>query len=89
MRNDILNLILCLLLPSSSDLPLEIMTADDQTKCLTLALTSTQSLPPCPLCQTPATRSHSTYTRTLADLPWADVAVRLHLNVCKCFCPRR
>ncbi len=34
MRNEILNLILRLLLPSS-DLRLEIMTADDQTKCLT------------------------------------------------------
>ena len=45
MRNEILNLILRLL-PSSSDLRLEIMTADDQTKCLTLELTSTQSCLP-------------------------------------------
>lgn len=87
MLPEILNLILRLLLPSSTDLRLETMTADDQTRCLTLQLTSTQLLPPCPVCQTPATRIHSTYTRTLADLPWADVAVRLHLHVRKYFCP--
>jgi transposase len=87
MLTEILNLILHLLLPSSTNLHLETMTADDQTRCLTLELTSTQSLPACPLCQTPTGRFHSSYTRTLADLPWADVAVRLHLKVRKCFCP--
>jgi transposase len=30
---------------------------------------------------------HSRYTRTLADLPWADVAVQVQLHVRKCFCP--
>ncbi len=87
MLTELLNLILRLLLPRSTDLRLETITADDQTRCLTLELTSTQPLPTCPLCQTPARRSHSAYTRTLADLPWADVAVRLHLKVRKCFCP--
>lgn len=87
MLTELLNLILHLLLPSSTDLRLETITADDQTRCLTLELTSTQLLPTCPLCQTPACRSHSRYTRSLADLPWADVAVKLHLKVRKCFCP--
>ncbi len=86
MFHEILNLILRLLLPNSTELRLETITADDHRKCLTLELTSTQLQPLCPLCQTPAGRSHSTYTRTLADLPWADVAVRLHLKVRKCFC---
>ena len=87
MPTEILNLILHLLLPSSTNLRLETMTADDQTRCLTLELASTQLLPACPLCQTPTSRFHSSYTRTLADLPWADVAVQLHLKVRKCFCP--
>ncbi len=41
MLAEILELILRLLLPSSTNLCLKAMTADDQTKCLTLELTST------------------------------------------------
>ncbi len=87
MLTEILNLILHFLLPSSTNLRLETMAADDHTRCLTLELTSTQLAPACPVCQIPTSRFHSSYTRTLADLPWADVAVQLHLNVRKCFCP--
>src|SRR5919202_3709526 len=87
MLTEILNLILHFLLPSSTNLRLETMAADDHTRCLTLELTSTQLAPACPVCQIPTSRLHSRYTRTLADLPWADVAVQLHLNVRKCFCP--
>src|SRR3712207_8673074 len=83
MFAEIVDLILHLLLPSSTELRLETITADDQTRCVTLELTSTQRTPACPLCQTPVRRIHSTYTRTLAALPWADVAVRLHLHVRK------
>jgi transposase len=48
----------------------------------------------CPLCGEPAERVHSRYVRTLADLPWAGVAVRLRVEVRKFFCenptcPRR
>ena len=87
MFAEILDLILRLLLPSTTDLRLETISADDQTRYLTLELTSTQPIPSYPRCQIPARRSQSAYTRTLADLPWADVAVRLHLKVRKCFCP--
>ncbi|MDQ5850701.1 MAG: ISL3 family transposase [Chloroflexota bacterium] len=87
MLTEILSLILRLLLPSSTDLRLETITTDDLSRCLTLEVTSTQALPACPRCQTPTSRFHSSYIRTLADLPWADVAVRLHLTVRKCFCP--
>ena len=41
---------------------------------ITLPVCSTQIRVPCPLCATPARRIHSRYTRTLADLPWADVS---------------
>src|SRR3954466_2331348 len=53
---------------------------------LVLEVTSTQAAPACLCCQAAAHRVHSTYTRTLLDLPWADVAIRLQLHVRKCFC---
>src|SRR5215203_3933567 len=49
---------------------------------------------PCPLGGRPSNRVHSRYTRTLADLPWATLAVRLRVAVREFFCdqpacPRR
>src|SRR3712207_9293738 len=48
----------------------------------------------CPACAQRATRVHSRYTRTLADLPYGGTAVRLILQVRRFFChsttcPRR
>jgi transposase len=40
----------------------------------------------CPLCGVPSGRVHSRYERTLADLPWNRVAVRIHLRSRKLFC---
>jgi len=40
----------------------------------------------CPQCGSLATHVHSHYVRTLADLPCASLAVRLHLGVRKFFC---
>jgi transposase len=40
----------------------------------------------CPICGEPAERIHSRYRRTLADLPWARFAVRVHLQVRRFFC---
>jgi transposase len=42
-----------------------------------------------PVCHQLATRVHSRYSRTLADLPWAQIPVRLHLQVRKLFCDTR
>jgi transposase len=55
---------------------------------------SRQNAPACPLCGTPSRRVQSRYTRTLADLPWQGVAVRIHLRIRRLFCdsaecPRR
>ena len=41
---------------------------------------------PCPECGRPATRVHSRYDRTLADLPWHDTAVRLRVQTRRFFC---
>src|SRR5262245_17490047 len=48
---------------------------------LTVAVESTRRTAPCPLCRRRSTRVHSRYVRTLADLPWAERAVRLRLTV--------
>lgn len=55
--------------------------------CLTLSLTSTQVIVPCPLCGGLTHRVHSHYERTLADLPCVQFRLRLILQVCKFFCP--
>jgi transposase len=54
---------------------------------ITMRLTTTTPTAPCPLCGTLATRVHSAYPRTLADLPWAGSTLALQLTVRKFFCP--
>lgn len=54
---------------------------------LTLSLSSTQTIVPCPLCGGLTHRIHSHYERTLADLPCIHFRLRLILQVCKFFCP--
>src|ERR1700674_5155212 len=49
-----------------------------------LAVTTTSAV--YPLCSQQATRIHSRYMRTVADLPWAGVSVQLHLYVRRFFC---
>lgn len=61
---------------------------------LTVQVRSTARKAPCPLCQHQATRIHSRYQRTVADLPCGGRQVRLILTVHKFFCdeptcPRR
>lgn len=40
----------------------------------------------CPRCHRPSSRVHSYYTRSIADLPWHGVAVRLALNTRRLRC---
>jgi len=60
-----------------------------ETDRLTFALEATRRTAPCPLCHRRATRSHSRYVRTLADLPWAERSVRLRLTVRRFRCRTR
>jgi transposase len=53
---------------------------------LIISAVSTQPSACCPLCSSAATRVHSHYTRTIADLPCAGQHVRLLLQVRKFFC---
>src|SRR5262245_66445734 len=50
---------------------------------MTLHVTSTQQVAPCPVCAVFTARVHSRYTRTLADLPWGSTHVRWQLRVRK------
>src|SRR5918911_5643627 len=53
---------------------------------LTLVVRATRALAECPRCHRPSTRVHSYYTRTVADLPWHGVAVRLDLRTRRSRC---
>jgi transposase len=53
---------------------------------LTLVVKATRAQAECPRCHRPSTRVHSYYTRTVADLPWHGVAVRLQLRTRRLRC---
>jgi transposase len=74
------------LLPLNADLCVEALTIDGETNQVTVELLAIVSGCACPLCQTPTERVHSHYCRTVADLPWADLVISLHLHVRKFFC---
>ncbi len=74
-----------LLLPAATNLHLlEVQAAPTA---LTLVVATAASQVPCPLCQEVTARCHSHYQRTLADLPCATFAVRVHLSTRRFFCP--
>jgi transposase len=80
------------LLPTAPGLRLDHLTIGADEILATLVATAPQS--PCPVCGRLAPSVHSSYQRTLADLPWGQHAVRLQLVVRKFFCrtpdcPRR
>jgi transposase len=53
---------------------------------LTILIESQTPTAPCPECQTPATRIHSRYIRTIADLPSGGRQVCLHWRVRTWWC---
>ena len=81
-------------LPETTSLQLHSWHLDSTATLLTLRVTSTQQVVPCPGCAVFTLRVHSRYTRTLADLPWGVARVRWQLHVRKFVCtnaqcPRR
>jgi len=74
------------LLPVGTSLRSEELAVDDEAQEIVSELPSMAASCPCPSCQLPAARIHSHYQRTIADLPWAELVVRLRLPVRKCFC---
>jgi transposase len=53
---------------------------------ITLVATMTAPQAACPDCHHLASRIHSDYPRTLADLPWATMPIQLRLTVRRFFC---
>ena len=66
--------------------PLHVETLTLETHHVTLGALVTIPTAFCPTCAHPARRLHSRYRRTLADLPWAALPVRLSLQVRRFFC---
>ena len=55
---------------------------------IVLTMHATPATAPCPVCGQTARRIHSHYHRTLADVSWALVPVRIDLQVRRFFCDR-
>src|SRR6266571_4742688 len=75
------------LLPPAWAVALEYAT--ETAEAIGLVVTSTRPHAVCPDCGQPSERPHSRYTRTLADLPWQGIPVRLWLRTRRFFCDRR
>jgi transposase len=73
-------------LPETTSFQLNSWQLDDTATLVTLYVTSTQKVVPCPGCAVFTPRIHSRYTRTLADLPWGVARVRGQLRVRKFVC---
>ena len=71
-------------LPDPTQLRLLSLSAADTL--IMLAVCTTSKEVPCPRCHRPSSRIHSRYQRTLADLPWSGIAVRLCLHARRFFC---
>jgi transposase len=73
-------------LPETTSLQLYSWSLDDTATLLTLHVTSTQQVVPCPVCAVFTPRVHSRYTRTLANLPWGCARVRWQRRVRQFVC---
>ena len=74
------------LLPDPALVRLESWAIEPARPAITLTLQSRSRMACCPLCRRRASRVHSRYERTLADLPWGEHAVVLRLRVRRLFC---
>jgi transposase len=72
------------LLPPDERLTFKTLVIDEPHLILVAAMMSPESI--CPDCRQPTDRIHSSYLRTLADLPWATTPIELRLTVRRFFC---
>ena len=80
------------LVPDPSVITIERIVPDDSD--IVLVARTRRCTVPCPVCGQAATRVHSWYVRSLRDLPWQGLAVRMDLHTRRWFCdnsscPRR
>jgi transposase len=74
------------LLPDPASVRLDTWAIEPARPAITLTLQSRSRMACCPLCCRRASRVHSRYERTLADLPWGEHAILLRLRVRRLFC---
>jgi len=72
------------IVPDTGSLGLEELVADEGR--ITIAVRTRRATAICPDCGQPSTRAHSWYRRTVTDLPWQGLAVRLDLHTRRWFC---
>jgi hypothetical protein len=72
------------LLPVFEGLRIESVAAEPAR--IVLRVSTCAATAPCPGCSHLSWRVHSHYQRTLSDLPWNTVSVRIHLHARKFFC---
>ncbi len=72
------------ILPDTQVLKLLYVCASGQS--VTLAARTTSAEACCPVCGMLSRRVHSRYVRTLADLPWQGIPVRIRLHIRRFFC---
>jgi transposase len=75
-----------MLLPDPASLEIKSVTADESQANIVVNLVANQPTATCPLCHQTTDDVHSHYQRTLADLPWAALAVKLQVQVRRFFC---
>lgn len=74
------------ILPDSTALRLNELVVAQDNQSITLTMSAIAPLAACPVCSNHTQRVHSHYTRTLADLAWANVPVQILLDVRRFFC---
>lgn len=72
------------ILPAPDQFHLVSLSADAAGIMSTVATSAPQAS--CPVCERPSRRVHSRYTRTVADLPWHGIPVRVRLHLRRFFC---
>lgn len=70
--------------PSPTELHLDGFEVDARS--ITIQIATKRTVAPCPSCGQFSDRIHSRYTRTLTDLPWHGVPVRICLHTRRFFC---
>lgn len=70
--------------PAPGEVRIDTIEASDRL--LTVIASAIRPAAACPVCGAESRRVHSRYERTLADLPWQGVAVRMRLRTRRFFC---
>src|SRR6266702_2736161 len=85
--SDRLEILIEHLIPASGKLGIQQLRLSSEG--LTLVLVSLQTEGQCPVCGQSTRQVHSTYLRTLQDLPWASLRLTLRVQVHRFFCQNR